>query len=504
MKRAIAADGVMTSAGLIGEAVVIEGGRVVEVTTRARIGELPVSDHPGATIVPGMVDSHLHPIGYASLLSGVSLNDADGIDDLVRRIAAASEGGPVIAQRLDDTTLGGLPSRHDLDRAVSDQPVLAYRYCMHVAVANTAALRLAGIGPGTPDPAGGRIDRDSDGNPTGVLRETAIELVTQVVDPLLRPPSDAEVLDALAGLVATGLTGITGIATGTNPLWCGVGNELDTLCRLAGSLPLDIDLLVTAGTPEELRRAAGQVEAAGGRLRFAGWKEWADGSFGAYTAAMWSPFADRDTAGTSRLDPEHGLEMARTAVALGGVPAIHAIGDRAIDETLDLLAGLEDGAGARPRIEHASVPTDTAVGRMAGAGVVASVQPAFLTSERDWVRQRLGPDRPPYRFRSMVAAGVDLLGGSDCPVEPPDPLAGIAAAVSRSDWDDGESVDVATALGWFTSKPAEVAGRPVPLSPGSPADLVVVDGEVASFDATVRAVYQVGSPVALAPIPWPG
>ncbi|MGA7273118.1 MAG: amidohydrolase family protein, partial [Acidimicrobiia bacterium] len=142
-----------------GDSVVIQGGRVVEVTHRSRLGHMESVDLAGATIVPAFVDSHIHPIGYAALLEGTSLKEASDFEDLTDRLRSAREpipsGGAVVAQRLDDSRLGRLPTRADLDRAVPDRPLLAYRYCGHIAVANTAALDLAGIGPHTADPRGG-------------------------------------------------------------------------------------------------------------------------------------------------------------------------------------------------------------------------------------------------------------------------------------------------------------------------------------------------------------
>ncbi|HJR93464.1 MAG TPA: amidohydrolase family protein [Acidimicrobiia bacterium] len=497
---------VLTADGVVGDTLVLEDGRVAAVTGRTEVGEMEVLDHGGATIVPGLIDSHLHPVGFAGLVSGTSLKDATDIDDLIARIAAVETAGAVIAQRFDDTSVGRMPTRYDLDRAVPDRPVVAYRYCGHIAVANTAALDLAAVGPGTTDPPGGSFDRDADGIPTGVLRETAVGVVNAAVEPLAPAPTDAALLTALEGLVACGLTRITAMAATAKPLWCGVGDEVATLCRLAADLPLDVDVVVIVETPDDLRRAASDIGEAGGRLRFWGWKEFADGSLGGHTAAMWSPFLDVPTSGTVRLDPGHAENMARTALDLGGAVAIHAIGDRAIDMTLDLYDGLTR-AGADPgrlRIEHLSVASSTAIGRLAASGYAASVQPSFLTSEASWVSDRLGKERPAYRFAAMEAAGVNVIAGSDCPVERPDPLIGIAASVQRPGWHDDEAVAVETALGWYTSAPSAHLGLAVPLAPGSPADFAVVEGEVGSPDAKVVAVYREGVRQEVKPVPWPG
>ena len=402
-------------------------------------------------------DHHIHPIGYATLVNGLELMDSVDLDDLTARVArfADTVEGAVIGQRLNDEGLaeGRLPTRDDLDDIIGDRPTLLYRYCGHIAVANSAALSLAGVGYGTPDPEGGSFDRDPTGEPTGVLRETAIQSVSSALAPLVNGPSDAAILRALGDLAAMGLGSITGIVSAGEPLWCGVADELDVLCRLAPDLPIDVDVLVIAPDPQLLVEAAEKIRRSQGRVRFLGWKEFADGSFGGHTAALHDPFTDRpDTRGTERLDREHATMMARAAMMLGGTVAVHAIGDRANDAVLDLFEDLVD-MGADPtrlRVEHASLLTAAAVERMARLGVTASVQPAFLASEGDWLVKRLGDERmrQVYPFRSLIQAGIQVIGGSDSPVELPDPTIGINAAIDRPGFDPSEGLtpDEAAAL----------------------------------------------------------
>jgi hypothetical protein len=404
-------------------------------------------------------DHHIHPLGYATLVNGLELMDAPDLAEVWRRVAARSEQieGPIIGQRLNDEGIAEkrLPTRREIDDAVGDRPVLLYRYCGHIAVANSRALDLAGVDTLTADPTGGSIDRDASGTPTGVLRETGITLVSRALAQHVPPPSDAEILRALNHLPAMGLGSITGIISVGEPLWCGTPGELDTLCRLAPGLPLDIDVLVIAANPAELADAAEQIRQSEGRLRFLGWKDFADGSFGGHTAAMHEPYTDRpDTRGTDRLHPEHARTMARTAIMLGGSVAIHAIGDRANDSVLSLFADLiEMGAEpARLRVEHASLLTEPAIEEMARLGVTASVQPAFLASEASWLVKRLGEERinRVYPFRSLLEAGVPLLGGSDSPVEMPDPVVGIKAAVDRHGINPSETISEDRAKALFS------------------------------------------------------
>jgi len=407
-------------------------------------------------------DHHFHPLGYAALVTGLELMDASDIGEVMRRVAdfADSIEGPVIGQRLNDEGLaeGRLPTREDLDDVIADRPVLIYRYCGHIAVANSAALSLAGVDSASADPEGGSFDRDSAGRPNGVLRETAIQSVSATVAPLVTGPPDSAILRALSDLGRMGIGSVTGIVSAGEPLWCGVRDELDALCRLAPALPVDVDVLVIASNTHELAEAAEKIRNTQGRIRFLGWKDFADGSFGGHTAAMYEPFADRpDTSGTDRLDPEHAMTMARTSMMLGGSVAIHAIGDRANDRVLDVFDELID-MGADPerlRVEHASLLTDAAIERMSRLGVTASVQPAFLASEGDWLEKRLGEERMSrvYPFRSLLEAGVKVIGGSDSPVELPDPASGIAAAIDRPGFNPSEALSPDQAEAIFAPPP---------------------------------------------------
>lgn len=385
-------------------------------------------------------DHHFHPLGYVSLVNGLELMTAKSLTEVLARVAdrAATVEGPIIGQRLNDEGVeeGRLPTASNLDDAVSDRPVLVYRYCGHIAVANSKALEIAGIDVDTEDPDGGSFDRDRSGAPNGILRETAVQQVSEALAPLISPPSDNEVLEALGTLPEMGIGSITGIVSAGESIWCGVPEEVDTLCRLAPDLPIDIDVLVITNDPGRLASAKAKIDDANGRIRFHGWKDFVDGSLGGHTAAMYEPYADRpDTRGMVRFHPERARYMARASLALGGVAAIHAIGDRANDLVLDVFEDLvDDGADPRLlRVEHASILTGASIERMASLGVIASVQPAFLASEEDWLIKRLGPSRMgrAYPFRSLAEAGVPLLGGSDSPVELPDPEEGIAAAVDR-------------------------------------------------------------------------
>lgn len=394
-------------------------------------------------------DHHLHPFGYAALVNGLELMDAPDLETVMRLVAEHGENveGPIIGQRLNDEGVKELrlPTAKDIDDVVSDRPVLLYRYCGHIAVANSAALELAGVGSETPDPEGGSFDRDAQGRPNGILRETAVGPVSRALEPTVPPPTDLEIISALAGLRRMGIGSITGMISVSSAVWCSVDDEVATLIRLGPDLPIDVDVLLIAGTPQDLSAAKDQIDRADGPIRFVGYKDFIDGSLGGHTAAMYEPFADRpDTRGTERYRHDQMVEMGRTSLDLGGSVAIHAIGDRANDLVLDVHEELIDG-GADPtrlRVEHASVLTGATIERMSRLGVTASIQPAFLASEATWLEKRLGPERMSraYPFRTLLEAGVPLLGGSDSPVELPDPETGITAAVDRHGINPTESL----------------------------------------------------------------
>jgi len=491
------------------DALLVEGGSIAAVGDAARLRRAGVPEHHfEGVVVPGLRDAHFHPVGHAAALHGLSLAGAADLAEVARRIlAAAGEQAPgtaLLALRLDDEALaeGSLPDRILLDRAAPGRPVLAVRHCGHIAVASTAALEAAGIGPDTPDPEGGALDRDADGRPNGVLRETAVAPVVAALQPLLPPLTPGDLTTAVASLAGVGLTGLGAIVSVDQGLWGGGGSELDLLLEAASDLPLSLRVLVIAATPAELRAAARRLEAAGPRVGFLGLKAFADGSLGGHTAALRRPYCDRpETTGTLRLDPAWAAEMIGAAASLGGMTAIHAIGDAAVGRVLDVFEAAVAG-GVDPsllRMEHASVVPPGDVARLAALGVTACIQPAFLPSDSPWLEARLGGDRLPhaYNFRTLAEAGIPLAGGSDCPVEPPHPLWGMASARDRSGFLPEESLTAAQALALFTTGAARAIGEEARLEPGAPATFTVLDGDpVAAEPGELRRMGVLGTFVA--------
>lgn len=472
-------------AGTVHDAVLVSGGRVVGVGQSASFDTrgLTIDRYPGTSLVAGLGDAHFHPLGFTAAINRLNVARCGSFDELRTKVRAAAPDlapeEPLIGSRLNDDGLaeGRLPTRLELDTMVSDRPLLLYRYCGHIAVANTAGLDAAGVDPDTADPIGGSLDRDGEGRPTGVLRETAVSIVGDVLGGRTGSLTPDQVLSGLSGLVGAGLTRLGAIISTAG--FCGVSNELDLVANIARDLPLHLSVLVHAATPGELEVAAARLSNAGRRVSFLGMKDFTDGSLGGHTAALRHPYADwRHERGTNRFDLDRIGPIAERSLALGGSVALHAIGDAACRDVIGYFGELREAGveAERLRIEHASMLTDDDVEALAATGAVASVQPAFLASETQWLATRLG-DRVDmtYRFKTMQDAGIPLAGGSDCPVEPPFPFAGMAVARDRAGLVPSESLDARAALDLFTEGVSLALREPTPLAVGSRADFTLVD-----------------------------
>lgn len=444
----------------------VESGRIIEVGSTDAMGGTHVVEHGDGVILPGLRDSHIHPLGLAAAVGQVDLSAAATIPEVIERIrshaSTSPDSGPIIATGVDDERLaeGRLPSAADLDSAAADRPVLVYRHCSHVASANSLALAAGGVDRGSVDPPGGRVRRLSDGSPSGVLEEAAITPVATALGPATTPPDANSVRAVLRRLRRRGVVAIDAFVAMGSSMWCIGGDELDTIISLADDSPLTITVFVICDTAEELRSASRRLHSAGPMLRFGGWKGFADGSLGARTAALRAPYAD-DPGTTGMLTGPRIREMAEAAGALGGMAAVHAIGDAAVEQALVVAESIGPGS---IRIEHASVADPDQIERMASAHVTASVQPSFAATDAPWIERRLGSHRRAwaYPFASMFAAGVDMRGGSDAPIESPDPFVGIRdACLPRP-----EALAPSQAVGLYAATPFEE---------GAPGTFIVCD-----------------------------
>ena len=449
------------------DSVLIEGGFITAIGRSSELAAERVIECQGFLDSPKH-DHHFHPFGYTGAVSGLNLKSAGDFDGIQSRVEEALRelppGTALIGGRLDDESLAErrLPNRFELDQISHDVPTLLYRYCGHFASANSAALALAGL----------------DGHPDGILREDEVGLVSTPLEGL-RPPLDPElVIRALRGLARLGLGRLTAIISVGDPLWCETPDELAGLLAAAPSLPLDLDVLVIADNPDDLTSAATALSHGPSNVRFAGWKSFADGALGGRSAALYDDYSD-DPAnrGILRFDHEHSMMMARRCRDLGGQVAVHAIGDRANDIVLDFFAELiaQGFDPAQLRIEHASMVGPKSRRVMGEFGVTASVQPSFITSEVHWLENRVGPRLPDtYCLGKMAESGIPLVGGSDSPVEDPNPWPAMAAA----------------RIGGLNPAHSHDLYGPV-LKVGGRADLIVLDRSPLTEDVAETAVIRV-------------
>lgn len=425
--------------------VAIVDDRIVAVGTESEIASwigdgTRVLDARGGSITPGFIDSHVHFLTGGYRLSSVQLRDAGTPAEFERRIAdfasTVSPGTWITGGDWDHENWGGeLPRADWIDDVTPAHPVMVHRLDGHMVLANSAAMRAAGVDATTRDVDGGEIVRDSDGRPTGVFKDNAISLVGRAV-PESSTELDDRALDAAMAYVAG--QGVTSVHH------MGGFGELDVYRRARDANRLDTRIM--ACTPlarwEELARL---VEAEGRGddwLRWGCLKGFVDGSLGSHTAAFFEPFTDTPDDSGFFVNSEEDLHRWTADADQRGLQVnIHAIGDRAISVLLDMFTRVERDEGPRDRrfrIEHAQhlAPADFA--RFAELGVIASMQPYHAIDDGRWAERVIGPERikRTYAFRSFLDHGVTLAFGSDWFVAPPTPLEGLYAAVTRRTLDD--------------------------------------------------------------------
>ena len=449
-------------------------------------------DGEGRVMVPGMIDAHVHvmDMGFAALT--LDLSDTTSLENALAKIKAFAEanpGRPWILGRgwnQEKWGLGRFPTAAELDSVVADRPVWLERADNHANWANSLAIQTAGVTAKTADPAGGKIIRDAKGAPAGVFVDNAIALVAKVV-PAPRPEDrDLALAKAQEVLLAKGVTAVADM--GTKPAdW--------TAFRRAGDEGrLAIRIMSYADSVETLELMAGPEPTGwlyNDRLRMGGIKLFLDGALGSRGASLKAPYADdHGTRGLALLSPSQLRNLMSRAAMDNFQTAVHAIGDAANAEVLAAIEELSESykGDRRWRIEHAQILDPADIARMGQHGVIASMQPLHQTSDRLMAEARLGPDRlaGAYPWRSVMAAGSKLAFGSDAPVEPADPWAGMAAAISRTDaagepfggWFPQQTVSREAALAGFTADAAYAGfadGRFGRLVPGERADFLLID-----------------------------
>ncbi|MEK6373358.1 MAG: amidohydrolase [Acidobacteriota bacterium] len=477
--------------------VVTSGEHIVAVgpadEIRAAHPAARVIDVTGATILPGLTDAHGHLYGLGLSLDTVSLVGATSFDEVVARVKERAEraqpGEWILGRGWDQNRwpVKDFPTAAPLDAAVPDHPVWLRRVDGHAGVANTAALRAAGVTASTPDPEGGRIVRDASGNPTGTFVDAAMSLVDTKVPPPSPELRKARVLAAAQTIAANGLTEMhdAGADGSTIAAVRQLIDEKKFPIRLYTMLTDDAALLDT------WFRSGPQV-AYGNRHTVRAVKLYADGALGSRGAALLAPYSDDPgNSGLLVSRPEHLAEVAKRAHAAGFQVNAHAIGDRGVRNVIDAYEQAGAAAKDRFRIEHLQVVAPSDFPRLARSGIIASMQPTHATSDMYWAEARVGPERikGAYAWRTVLDSGARLALGSDFPVEAVNPFFGIHAAVTREDqkaWPAGGSypsqkLTLAEAIRGFTLDAAFAAFEEQSrgtIEPGKLADLTIVDGDL--------------------------
>ncbi|MDG6920060.1 MAG: amidohydrolase [Nitrososphaerota archaeon] len=473
--------------------VYCEGGRIARVYHGGEPdvpSDTTVVDANGGTLLQGLIDTHCHPFEYGWLKRNVDLRGTSNPVALRLRVQAgvlrASRGEWVVGMGWDQEAFPDrrMPTKADIDAISPDNPVVVSRICGHIALVNSAAIRLLGLGSRT----GPLFERDQAGELTGIVKEDALTEVYRAI------PRTAETLAADLQSVETegARLGLTAFHTIVSPE--GFREELEAISILAsgGRLALRHRVYIP---PESLRFVEERrlrSKLSGPRARINGVKIFTDGSLGGRTAALREPYADDPSnSGLLKYRDEELADLVEEVDSAGYQAIVHAIGDRAVEQTIEALSRVT-GAGnpRRHRIEHAGLLPRDLRSKMAKHGIRAAVQPCFVTSDT-WAVDRLGEDRlrDLYPFRSMLREGLVASGGSDCPVESLSPVLGVWSAMTRGGIVPEESVGLDEALGMYTSNAASNGNDDYSLSEGGPADLTILDTAVAGMHpALVRRV----------------
>ena len=452
-----------------------------------------VIDVRGTTVMPGLADAHGHLYGLGLSLDTVNVIGAASFDDVIAKVREraqrAAAGEWILGRGWDQNRWAGkqFPTAAPLDAAISDHPVWLRRVDGHAGVANSAAMRAAGVTAATPDPDGGRILRDGAGNPTGVFIDAAQTLIDSKVPAPSPELRKARLLAAAHRIAENGLTEMHD-----------AGADASTIAAIQQLIdehkfPIRVYLMLTDDAVLlDSWFAHKPLIDYGGHLTVRAVKMYADGALGSRGASLLAPYTD-DASNTGLLlsKPEHMLAVARRARAAGYQANTHAIGDHGVRNVIDAY----EQAGATPadrfRIEHLQVVAPSDFPRLAQHGIIASMQPTHATSDMPWAEDRLGPERikGAYAWRTVFRSGARLALGSDFPVEDVNPFFGIYSAVTRQNqqgipaggWYPDQKLTLPEAIRGFTSDAAyaafEESSRGT-IEPGKLADLTIVEGNL--------------------------
>lgn len=496
------------------QAVAVLGDRIVAVGSNADVEIMrgpatKLIDAGGKLLLPGFNDAHVHFVGGGLQLDAVQLNDVTTKEEFVRRIAEQAKKTPkgewMQGGDWDETKWNtpDLPTKELIDPATGDSPVFIGRYDGHSALANSAALKAAGITSQTPDPPGGAIVRDAQGNPTGDLKDAAMDLVAKVIPPLTHEQRMRAVRRALVYAASFGVTSVQNM----NPDYADIAAYAELL--QFGELTTRIYVAPLIDQVDDQAKIGIRHAFGGPFLRIGALKGFADGSLGSRTAYFFEPFSDEP--GNHGLLGEEMQPLSKMrdrmmkADAAGLQLCTHAIGDQAISTVLDLYTDVvraHHGMERRLRIEHAQHMAEKDFARFAQLDVIASVQPYQAIDDGRWAEARIGHDRASrtYAFRTFLNHGVHLAFGTDWDVAPLNPMLGIYAAVTRA------TLDGKNPNGWFPEQKLTVAEsveaytigsayaefqdtEKGSITPGKLADMVLLSDDIFSVDpAKIRDV----------------
>jgi predicted amidohydrolase YtcJ len=496
------------------QAVAVLGERIVAVGSNTDVetwrgASTRVIDAAGKLVLPGFNDAHVHFVSGGSQLDAVQLNDATNAEEFARRISERAKKTAkeewIRGGDWDETKWSPpqLPTKELIDPVAGDVPVFVSRYDGHMALANSLALRLAGITAQTPDPPGGMIVRDAQGNPTGALKDAAMDYLDKVIPPLSPEQRLKAVKRALAHAASLGVTSVQNM----NPDYEDIAVYSELLQR--GELTTRIYAAPYIMSVDDQAKIGIRHSFGGPYLRIGALKAYADGSLGSATAYFFEPFIDQPTNHGLLSDEMHPVSLMRDrmmkADAAGLQICTHAIGDQGISMILDLYSDVVQAHGdadRRFRIEHAQHMAAKDFERFARLHVIASVQPYHAIDDGRWAEGRIGHDRASrtYAFRTFLNHGVRLAFGTDWDVAPLNPMLTLYAAVTRA------TLDRKNPAGWFPEQkltvPEAVEAYTMgsafaefqekekgSITPGKLADMVLLSADILSIGpAKIRDV----------------
>ena len=488
------------------EALLVDHGKVVATGKHAdmvkRAGDAKVVDGKGQTLLPGLIDAHGHVMGLGAMALQADLTATTSLDAALAKVKSFAtthkDDSWILGRGWNQVMwkLGRFPTAKELDAVSGNRPAWMERVDGHAAWANSAALNLAGITKDTKDPVGGRIERDAEGNPTGVFVDAAMELVGSKVP----PPTDAQLNTALTSalemMASVGLTGVgdAGIDLATFKRYERFADEGKLTARInamIGGTGRDFDAISKDGPLIGYGQDFLSVRSV---------KLYADGALGSRGAAMLMPYSDdAKNSGLLFSKPDEMTAMISKAFDHGYQVCVHAIGDKGNREVLDSFAAsykkYPDAKALRNRIEHAQVVSVDDIPRFVDLNLIASMQPTHATSDMNMAEDRVGPERikGAYAWRTFLKQGTRIAGGSDFPVESPNPFYGLYSAVTRQDheghppggWYPKQAMTMTEALRAFTLDAAYAANEEDTLGtlePGKWADFILIDRDIFKVD----------------------